>query len=142
MTATDISAEALSLAAENAAALGLEARARRRRACSTGLPGPFELVVSNPPYVLADELPGLEPEVRDWEPRLALVGERQTEELAAAARALLAPGGAHRARDATRCAGRRAVAALPGRSATREVAVTRDLAGRERVVEARWRPTR
>ena len=32
------------------------------------------MIVSNPPYVLAADLPGLEPEVRDWEPELALSG--------------------------------------------------------------------
>jgi release factor glutamine methyltransferase len=34
-------------------------------------PGPFDLVVSNPPYVLADEIDSLEPEVRDWEAHAA-----------------------------------------------------------------------
>ena len=53
---------------------------------ATGLPpGPFDLVVSNPPYVQADELDALEPEVRDWEPREALVDDGQTEALARAA---------------------------------------------------------
>ena len=58
-------------------------RARRRRSsratCSPAVDGPFDLVVSNPPYVLAAELDALEPEVRDWEPRGALVDEGQTD---------------------------------------------------------------
>jgi release factor glutamine methyltransferase len=37
--------------------------------------GHYDLVVSNPPYIAASEMPGLEPEVRDWEPRLALTDE-------------------------------------------------------------------
>jgi len=36
----------------------------------------FDLIVSNPPYVLHGDLAGLEPEVRDWEPVLALSGGR------------------------------------------------------------------
>jgi release factor glutamine methyltransferase len=139
ITATDISAEALSLAAENARSLGLEVELRHTSLLE-GLAGPFELVVSNPPYVGAEELPGLEPEVRDWEPRGALVAEAQTEELAAAARALLAPGGWI----VLECHARRAaaVAACLAGLGYVGVTVTRDLAGRERVVEARWEPRR
>src|SRR5262249_52758328 len=33
----------------------------------------FDLVVANPPYCAAEEMGGLEPEVRDWEPRAALL---------------------------------------------------------------------
>lgn len=36
--------------------------------------GPYELVVSNPPYVRSVEVAALEPEVRDFDPRLALDG--------------------------------------------------------------------
>jgi release factor glutamine methyltransferase len=139
LSATDISAEALSLAAENARSLGLEVELHHTSLLE-GLAGPFELVVSNPPYVGAEELPGLEPEVRDWEPRQALVSEAQTEELAAAARALLAPGGwivleCHALRAA-------AVAACLAELGYAGARVSRDLAGRERVVEARWEPAR
>ena len=55
-------------------------------------PGPFDLIVSNPPYVQAFELEALEPEVRDWEPREALLDEGQTELLARAAIDALRPG--------------------------------------------------
>ncbi|CAK8721893.1 MAG: release factor glutamine methyltransferase [Candidatus Electronema aureum] len=34
----------------------------------------FDLIVSNPPYIKANDIPTLEPEVRDWEPQLALSG--------------------------------------------------------------------
>lgn len=137
LTATDVSAEALALAAENAARLGLELELVHTSLLES-LRGPFDLVVSNPPYVRADELPGLQPEVRDWEPRQALVAEAQTEELARSARDLLAPGGAivleSHAEDAAAVAGE---LERLGYEASR---VTPDLAGRDRVVEARWRP--
>ena len=47
-----------------------------------GLGGPYDLVVSNPPYVAQDEIDTLQPEVREWEPRLALVGGGHTEAIA------------------------------------------------------------
>ncbi len=137
VTAVDVSPEALALAGENAARLGLELELVETDLLS-GLEGPFELVVSNPPYVGAGEIESLEPEVRDWEPRLALVGER-TAELAAAARDVLAPGGAlvlecHELRAGELAAGLREL----GYEA---VAITSDLAGKERVVEGRWTQT-
>ena len=103
-----------------------------------GVDGPFDLVVSNPPYVGAEELDALEPEVRDWEPRGALVDEGQTERLVADARA--------RARRLARARGARGACAR-GRCAARgggytDVRITLDLAGKERVVEARWQQTR
>ena len=69
--ATDLSADALALAVENA---------RRLRASVTfartdllgGLAGPFDTIVSNPPYIPAKEISSLQREVRDHEPRLAL----------------------------------------------------------------------
>ena len=82
VTATDRSPDALALAAENAGRLGLAVELVETDLLA-GLAGRFDLVVSNPPYVAAAELPGLEPEVRDWEPRLALVDDGQTAALAA-----------------------------------------------------------
>jgi release factor glutamine methyltransferase len=72
----DVSEEALAVARENAASLGLEGRAALLRGDWTaGLADEsFDLVVSNPPYVRSGEIAGLEPEVRDHEPRLALDG--------------------------------------------------------------------
>jgi release factor glutamine methyltransferase len=134
VTATDVSPDALGLAHENAERLGLEI-ALVETSLLDGVEGPFDLVVSNPPYVGAEEIDTLQPEVRDWEPRLALVGDR-TADLAAAARDRLAPGGAlvlevhaDHAQEA---------AALLGELGYASPAVTRDLAGRDRVVEARW----
>ncbi|MBS0411388.1 MAG: peptide chain release factor N(5)-glutamine methyltransferase [Proteobacteria bacterium] len=72
----DISEAALEVARENAAVLGLAARAVLEHGRWTdGLPGDhYDLVVSNPPYIATAEIETLEPEVRDHEPRLALDG--------------------------------------------------------------------
>ena len=72
----DISDEALAVARDNAAALGLESRvALLRSDWTTLLDGDaFDLVVSNPPYIATDVIETLEPEVRDHEPRVALHG--------------------------------------------------------------------
>jgi len=70
---TDVSEAALAVAADNAAALGLVKRARLLRSdWFAGVAGRFDLIVSNPPYIAEDEMAGLSPEVRDWEPRGAL----------------------------------------------------------------------
>ena len=73
---TDISSEALAVARENAANLGLEGRAtflRTEWAAGFG-DASFDLVVSNPPYIPSGDIPGLDPEVRDHDPVLALDG--------------------------------------------------------------------
>jgi release factor glutamine methyltransferase len=72
----DVSEAALAVARENAANLGLAAQAAFLRGDWTeGLAeASFDLVVSNPPYIATDVIGGLEPEVRDYEPRLALDG--------------------------------------------------------------------
>jgi release factor glutamine methyltransferase len=134
VTATEISPAALALARENAERLGLAVEFVETNLLD-GLAGPFDLVVSNPPYVAADELAELEPEVRDHEPRLALVAEEQTAEIARAAGILLAPGAAlvlesHAYRAAE-------VASLLEALGYDAVEISRDLAGRERVVEGR-----
>ena len=72
----DLSEDALAVAREIGANLGLGGRAALRRgAWTAGLEeGGFDLVVANPPYVRTEELAALDPEVRDHEPRLALDG--------------------------------------------------------------------
>jgi len=72
----DVSEEALAVARENAANLGLGARAALLRGDWTaGLDdNGFDLVVSNPPYIASHVIETLAPEVRDHEPRLALDG--------------------------------------------------------------------
>jgi release factor glutamine methyltransferase len=136
VTATDISPAALALARENAERHGLDV-ALVETDLLTGLPGPFDLVVSNPPYVLAAELPDLEPEVRDWEPELALLDVGQTAALAEAARQVLDGWLVLEVHE--RLAGELAerLSGLGYAGAT----ISLDLGGRERIVEARWDPT-
>ncbi|HTR34224.1 MAG TPA: peptide chain release factor N(5)-glutamine methyltransferase, partial [Gaiellaceae bacterium] len=88
VVATDVSADALALAGENAAANGLDVELVHGDLLD-GLEGPFALVVSNPPYVDAAELPALPPEVRDFEPVEALVDRGQTARLVDDARRVL-----------------------------------------------------
>src|SRR6266478_981225 len=95
---TDISAEALQTAGANAARAGLADRATFV-ACdyATGLSGPFDLIVSNPPYIRAADIAGLAAEVRDYDPRAALDGGADGLDayraLIPQAADLLAPGG-------------------------------------------------
>lgn len=72
----DVSEDALAVGRENAANLGLAPRAALLRGDWTqGLDeASFDLVVSNPPYIASEVIEGLEPEVKDYEPRLALDG--------------------------------------------------------------------
>jgi release factor glutamine methyltransferase len=97
-TATDISAAALDVARANAECSGLAGRCTFI-ACdiATGVPGPFDLIVSNPPYVVHCEIASLPPEVRDYDPAPALDGGADGLDgyraIAAQARGLLAPGG-------------------------------------------------
>ncbi len=73
---TDISFEALAVARENATNLDLDGRATflRTEWASGFADQSFDLVVSNPPYIPSGDIPGLDPEVRDHDPILALDG--------------------------------------------------------------------
>jgi len=136
VTAVDVSARALALARENAERTGLAERLELLEGdLLAGAAGPFDLVVSNPPYVSEDEIASLAPEVRDHDPREALVAPGTSERIAAAARGVLRPGGwlvlecgdgqAGRLSDLLRGLGYEAVTVAP------------DLAGVDRVVEGR-----
>ena len=74
VVALDISAAALEIAHANAKKLGVTDRIVFRLADMTKLnfDETFDLVVSNPPYVLESERPSLQPEIHDWEPAEAL----------------------------------------------------------------------
>lgn len=73
--ATDVSQDALDVAARNAVRLGLANRcAFVATDLSAGAEGPFDLVVANPPYIPSEDIRGLAPSVRDYDPHLALDG--------------------------------------------------------------------
>lgn len=75
VVAVDASMEALDVARRNAARHDVGGRVRFVKAdLLAGVAGPFDAVVSNPPYVPAADIAGLQPEVRDYEPRQALSG--------------------------------------------------------------------
>jgi release factor glutamine methyltransferase len=94
----DLSGEACTTAAGNAARNGLGGRATFRQGDWTqGLAGRFDLIVSNPPYIPSGEIAGLAAEVREHDPLLALDGGADGLEpyrlFAACLPALIAPGG-------------------------------------------------
>jgi release factor glutamine methyltransferase len=133
VVATDVAPDALALAHENATSLGLAVELVETDLLD-GVDGPFDLIVSNPPYVLEMELAALQPEVAEWEPRLALVDAGQTARLAADARRVLEGWlvleiHEDRAPEVLRQLQSDGYAAVASR---------RDLAGRDRVVEATW----
>ncbi len=137
---TDIDPGALAVARENARTLGIgPARCRLTESdwCAD-VEGRFDLVVSNPPYVSADEYAGLDPGVRDWEPRHALTpGPTGLEAYAAIAdglRGLLVPGGGRGLFEIGPTQAE-AVSALFAARGFGIAAVHRDLDGRDRVVE-------
>jgi release factor glutamine methyltransferase len=128
VTGIDVSEEALALARENAERTGL-ALELRRGGIEVAAEG-WDLVVSNPPYVAADEWDSLQPEIRDWEPRNALVGEGIHEEIArlASTRLLVfevGDGQADHVADALASLG------------YADITITPDLAEEDRVVEGR-----
>lgn len=108
--ATDLSAAALAVARENAVCHGLQARVQlaegdlltpllaARTPEGQPLLGQLAALVCNPPYVPDEDLPGLMPEVREWEPHMALVTGTGDplhfyRRLAAEAQPFLRPGG-------------------------------------------------
>lgn len=100
VTAVDISPGAIAIASRNADRLGLASRVRFLQG---DLFGPldagakFDLILSNPPYIPHNDIAGLHPGVRDYEPHLALDGGPDGfavfDRLVAGALAFLQPGG-------------------------------------------------
>lgn len=135
----DLSRQALSVAAGNAAALAVAERAVFQHSdWLRDVRGRFDLVVANPPYIAEDEMPGLSPEVRGWEPLLALTPGGDGLEayrrilldigsvLASSGRLLLETGALQGA----------AVAALCRDAGLQAVTVLQDMDGRDRVISA------
>ena len=133
--ALDVSPEALALARENAERTGLEIELVEGDLVGGLGDREYDLVVSNPPYIAQEEIGTLQPEVREWEPRLATVGGGHTAQIAEHALDALVPGGHLVLEVADTRAG--AVAELLERLGYEEVAVIEDLAGRDRIVEGK-----
>lgn len=138
---TDLSAAALEVARRNAQALDVEGRcAFTQSDWFEAVDGTFDLIVSNPPYIAAEEMAGLAPELRH-EPRMALTDEADGlnayRVIAANAGAHLRPGGRLLVEIGWQQGG--AVAALFRAAGFAEVTVLPDLDGRDRVVRGRWR---
>jgi release factor glutamine methyltransferase len=135
----DISAAALGVARFNAGALGLSTRAQFRQSdWFAAVTGRYDLIVSNPPYIAEDEMPDLAPEVRDWEPHLALTpggdGLEPYRILARGAPARLMAGG--RLLVEIGPTQGQAVAALFAAQGLQDIRILPDMDGRDRVVAA------
>ncbi|WP_287885578.1 MULTISPECIES: peptide chain release factor N(5)-glutamine methyltransferase [Paracoccus] len=135
---TDISPAALEVARENATRIGVCADFLESNWFAS-VAGQFDLIVSNPPYIALEEMAGLSPEVREWEPRAALTDEADGlsayRAIAAGAPAHLLPGGRLMVEiGPTQGA---AVAALMRAAGLAEPRILPDLDGRDRVVSAR-----
>ena len=137
VVAVDASPDALALARENAERTGLADRVELVEAdVARGIPGgPYDLVVANPPYVPAGEIETLPPEVRDWEPRQALLDAGESELVERAALDALEPGGALVLE--THADRAREVASRLAALGYEAVSIAHDLSGAERVVEGR-----
>ncbi len=139
--ATDVSAAALDVARGNAARHGVDGRITFV-ACDllADAPGPFDVVVSNPPYVREDEFESLPRDVRLHEPRGALVagptGLEVVERLVADAPRSLAPGGwlLVEIGPSTAAGAEEAIRRQPG---LEPAPTLPDLAGHPRIVQAR-----
>jgi release factor glutamine methyltransferase len=132
----DSSEAALTLAEENRVRSGVDGRVTLVHGdLLEGVEGRFDLVVSNPPYVGAEEWERLQPEIRLYEPRAALVGTAVGEAIARDAQTLLVDGGVLVLEAGDGQAG--GLATTLDELGYEDVAITPDLAGRDRVVEGR-----
>ena len=141
VTAVDQSEVALTLARENTEACGLGGRVRFLVSdWFSGLPagGQFQLIVANPPYLSDDETRVAPPEVKDFEPRMALSAGANSaaalEQIIAGARAHLATGGLLACE--TGIAQHPALLALAAQAGYTRTESLRDLTGRDRYVLA------
>jgi release factor glutamine methyltransferase len=135
----DISDAALKVAAENAIGLGVQDRVRFLRSdWFNEVSGAHDLIVANPPYIAASEMAALAPEVRDWEPHLALTpggdGLDAYRTIAQGAGARLMPGGRLMVEiGPTQGA---AVAGMFAAAGLERIGILPDMDGRDRVVVA------
>ena len=146
--ASDLSEEALKVAEENAKGLlkdPAESKAEFRLLKSDlfeGIPKEerFDILTSNPPYIPTEVIEGLEPEVRDHEPRMALDGDEDGLKfyriLAGEAGGFLNPGGAIYLEIGWDQGAK--VEELLRQAGFQEIRTVKDLAGKDRVVRAGW----
>ena len=146
--ASDLSEEALKVAEENAKGLlkdPAESKADFRLLKSDlfeGIPKEerFDILTSNPPYIPTEVIEGLEPEVRDHEPRMALDGDEDGLKfyriLAGEAGGFLNPGGAIYLEIGWDQGAK--VEELLRQAGFQEIRTVKDLAGKDRVVRAGW----
>lgn len=144
VVATDVSADALAVARSNRerAAPGAQVDFREGAGFAPVAGESFDVVVANPPYVGEEERASLDPEVRDWEPSLALFagagGLEVVRELVRDAPSHLRPAGLLALEiGATQAAA--VVELIRGRGSYGEPRVVQDLAGRDRIVLAELR---
>ena len=154
VAASDISEKALAVAGKNAKTHGAEIEFRQGDlfdawgSCCEGTLSDaeneqskrkFDIIVSNPPYIPTAEIAGLMPEVREYEPHLALDGTEDGllfyRRIAAECREYLRPGG--RVFLEIGCEQGEAVAALFRKAGFANVQVYQDYAGLDRMVEAK-----
>ena len=142
VTAVDLSPDAAAVARENARRAGVVQNLSVREGdLFEALPpgAEFELITANPPYIPSADIEGLDADVRDFEPRLALDGGADglviTRRLVSAAMAYLTPGGLLALEGGFDQAPR--VAALLETHGFEHIARSKDLAGIERVVSGR-----
>jgi release factor glutamine methyltransferase len=141
VAACDISLAALKVAVENARRLEARVHFAAGDISSCFAARAFDLIVSNPPYVAQSDAEGLQPEVRDHEPPVALfagpTGNEVYERLIADAARVIEPGGwlvmelGYRSLDAVRGT---------FRDAWDKIHTREDLAGYPRVIAAQWQP--
>ena len=139
--AVDAGEDALALARENAAALGLAERVRLLHSDWFAALAPeerFELIVANPPYLSADEVAQTAPDVREFEPIAALKadddGLADLKKIIAGAPAFLSPGGVLALE--TGIAHHAALLKLAAEAGFPRAESLKDLAGRDRYVLA------
>jgi len=154
VSASDISEAALAVAAKNAKTHGAEIEFRqgdlfeawasccKEKLSDTADEGStrrFDIIVSNPPYIPTAEIAGLMPEVREYEPHLALDGTEDGllfyRRIAAECREYLNPGG--KVFLEIGCEQGKAVADLFRKAGFANVQVYQDYAGLDRIVEAK-----
>jgi release factor glutamine methyltransferase len=140
VVASDLSADALAVARANAERLGLEIGFAQSDLLESVPGGPFQLIVSNPPYVSESELATLEPEVAEHEPRLATVAGPDGFEVYSRLLPQAAERLVHGGFIALECGAGQAPALVAelARVGYADAGVDRDLSGIERVVWATW----